>query len=443
MRLTPVILLLAAALAPAALADWLQPDPSYRDAQFLLRAALRDTVGQPGNAARLDTLGVALLRLCRLGDAEAVFRRVLALDPRDQAARAGLGKLALFRDRAAEAESLLAGPAQDDPAALADLFAAKLRRGDWAGAARLAEPASQPGRAELLDLMATEGSWEFAGLPAETRVRWSRAYPVPLVKVQLNGQGVLMALDTGAGDLLLDAAAARRCGVRVLDSQAIAFWSGQRMAVRNAMVQRLEIGGIRARKIPAGVLSLRRWSLEVNPQGEAVAGIIGLNFLRRFTPTLDYHSLRLELRAPGIACSPAPGARRVPFELWGENELTVYGSLSGGRRMAMLVQTGVPGCGVGAPSEVFDEVGVKRGAVSRLVKSAGSWLQGRSWTAVVVPTVAVGPVVRDKVPGWSDALDSSELWRHGVRRDALLSHDFFRGCRVTIDWGAHELIVEE
>lgn len=443
MRLAPLLVLLAAILSSAALADWLQPDPSYRDAQFQLRGALRDTAGQSGSPARLDTLGVALLRLCRLDEAETVFRRVLALDPGDQAARAGLGKLALFRDRPAEAESLLAGPAQNDPDAATDLFAVKLRRGDWAGAARLAESANQPGRAELLDLMATEGAWEFDALPAETRVLWARSYPVPLVKVRLNGQGVLMALDTGAGDVLLDAGAARRCGVRVLGSQAIAFWSGQRTAVRNAMVERLEIGGIRARKIPAGVLSLRRWSLEVNPQAEAVAGIIGLNFLRRFTPTLDFHALRLELRAPGSAYSPAPGAQRVPFELWGENELTVYGSLSGGRRMALVVQSGVPGCGVGAPHEVFDEVGVKRGAVSRLMKSAGSWLQGRPWTAVVVPTVAVGTVVRDKVPGWSDALDSAELWRYGVRRDALLSHDFFRGRRVTIDWSARQLIFEQ
>jgi len=134
---------------------------------------------------------------------------------------------------------------------------------------------------------------------------------------------------------------------------------------------------------------------------------------------------------------------RVPFQIWGINELTVFGSLAGGRTMAMVVQTGVPGCGVGAPTEVFDEIGVKPGVVSRLAKGAGSFLQGRSWTRVVVPTVAVGPIVEDKVDGWRGALDSSELWRHGVRRDALLSSEFFHDRRVTFDWGARELAVEE
>ena len=133
----------------------------------------------------------------------------------------------------------------------------------------------------------------------------------------------------------------------------------------------------------------------------------------------------------------------MPFQIWGEIELTVYGALAQSRRMAFVVQTGVPGCGVGAPAEVMDEIGVKPGVLSRLAKGAGQWLQGRPWAATVVPTVTVGAVSRDRVPGWLGALDAGELWRHGVRRDALLSNDFFRGRRVTIDWKAHVLVFEE
>jgi len=111
--------------------------------------------------------------------------------------------------------------------------------------------------------------------------------------------------------------------------------------------------------------------------------------------------------------------------------------------MAMVVQSGVPGCGIGAPSEVFDEVGVKAGMLSRMAKGAGQWLQGRGWTAVMVPTVNLGPIAVDKVPGWSGALDSSELWRHGVRRDALIGGDLFRDRKLTIDWQAHTLVIED
>ena len=62
--------LLALASYPAAArADWLQPDPSYREAQLMLRLAARDTAGHAGDPGRLDSLGVALLRLVRLDDA--------------------------------------------------------------------------------------------------------------------------------------------------------------------------------------------------------------------------------------------------------------------------------------------------------------------------------------------------------------------------------------
>ena len=61
---------------------------------------------------------------------------------------------------------------------------------------------------------------------------------------------------------------------------------------------------------------------------------------------------------------------------------------------------------------------------------------------MLVPTVALGPVAQYKVQGWSGALDPSEVMRHGVRRDALLAGDFFRDRRVTFDWRAHELVIE-
>jgi hypothetical protein len=431
------------AAARVASADWLQPDPSYREAQMMLRFAARDTAGHADDPARLDSLGVALLRLARLDEAAAIFRRSLAQSPGDQAAAAGLGKLALFEDRIPEAESLLAGPARSDPGALADLFAARVRNGEYATAAAMAPDVNQAGRQGLLEQMAEAPIYRFTAPSEPLSIPWSRAYPVPLVRVKLNGESVLMAIDLGAGDLLIDNSAGRRARIQQLPSQRVEFWNGTRLAVKNAMVQRLEIGGLKIERLPAGMLSLRKWSLEVNPQSEPVAGVIGLELLRRFVPTLDYPHQRLELRPAGAPIPADSGATRVAFQLWGEDELTVFGTLAGSRRMALVVQTGVAGCGVGAPAEVFDEIGVKPGMFSRLAKGAGQWLQGRPWSAVVVPAVTVGPIVRDKVAGWSGALDASELWRHGVRRDALLSSDFFRDSRLTIDWREHQLVFEE
>ena len=437
------IVIAAILIAAAARSEWLQPDPSYREAQTALRAAQRDTAGHPADAARLDTLGVALLRLGRKDDAARVFQRVMELSPGDRAAAAGLGKIALHADRLAEAESLLALAGPDEPGVVADLYAVRLRRGDWNGAAKLAEEAGQPGRVAQLEKLAAAPPYAIAGEPREVTLLWSRPHPVPLVRVKLEGESVLMALDTGANDILVDRSASRRLSVPLLAGEWPTFWMGSRSAIRGAMVRRLEIGGVRIENVPAGVLDLGRWSLLVHPQGERVAGIIGLGALRRFTPTLDYQKNRLVLRPPGRPFTPGVNATRVPFEIWGENELTVWGTIGGGRKMAMVVQTGIPGCGIAAPSEVFEELGLKPGGVAKMIKSMGALLTGRSWTEVSAPSVSVGAVVRNRVPGWSGAMDSGEMWRHGVRRDAILSSDFFRGRAVTIDWARHELVFEE
>jgi hypothetical protein len=430
-------------VAVAAAANWLEPDPSFREAQLMVRFATRDTIGHPDDPGRLDSLGVALLRVARLAEAETVLTRCLRLRPEDPEARAGLGKLALFHDHVDLAESLLAGASKSDPEAMNDLLAARVRAGDYAGAAALAPDVGQEGRVPLLERLAERAPYQIMGQRKDVSLPWASTYPVPLVKVKLNGQGVVMALDTGASDLILDESMARRCNVTQLKSRRLEFWSGARIAVGNAMVQKLEIGGLTIEQVPAGTLSLRKWSLDVYPRSETVAGIIGLNLMRRFTTTLDFKDYRLELRAPDAAPKPGVEVMRVPFQIWGESELTVYGTMSGGRRMAFVVQTGVPGCGVGAPSEVFDEIGIKAGMVSRMVKGAGKYLHGKPWAAATVPSVTVGPMVVDKVPAWIGALDSSELWHHGVRRDALISNDFFRGYRVTIDWKAHELLIED
>lgn len=425
-------------VALPALAAWLEPDPAYREAQIALRIAVRDTAGHGADPARLDSLGSALLRLAKLGEADTVYRRALELSSLDAEARGALGKIALYRDHLDEAERLLT----NDLPASADRYALHLRRGRWAEAAELCESADQAGRGDLLRKLAEAPSYVVTAGPERARIPFVKAAPVPLVRVRLNGQSALMAIDTGANDLLLDASFARRIKVTSLPASFPQFWNGSRVVTQGALVAKLEIGGYRIERVPAGMLSLRQWTLELNPYSEQVVGAIGLSVLRRFATTLDYRASRLELARPEKAGSIPGEALRVPFEIWGENELTVYGSLAGGRRMAMVVQTGMPDCGVGAPPAVLEEVGIKPGTFSKIAKGAGQWLQGRPWAAVTVPSVTVGPVAKDKVRGWSGALDETELWRHGARRDAVLAGDFLRDWRVTFDWNAHVLVFE-
>ncbi len=429
---------LAVAAAAPALADWLAPDASFRDAQLQLRHATRDTVGHSDDPARLDTLGVALLRLGRISEARGLFERVLAARPGDAAASASLGKLALWADRTGEAESLLVA-AGDVEQARADLYAARLRRSEWASAAAMSEELGDEGHKPLLEHLAESGGMKVTGDRA--RLLFERQWPAPLVKVRLNGATVVMLVDTGTPGVLIDRQAMVVHGVRPLRGQRLTAWDGTRVAVRNAVVQKLQIGDIQLENVPVGVLSLHKLSLDVNPQATPVSGVIGMHVLRRFDVTFDYRKRRFELARLGSTAG-APGIR-VPFELWGENELTMWGAIQGGRRLAMTLATGLPGAGVGAPDVVFEEHGLKSGGVSKLVKGAGVWLQGRAWSQVNVPSLTLGGMAWDKLPGWSGAMEPVEMWRHGVRRDGLLGPGLLLKRRTSIDWARRELVFED
>ncbi len=425
-------------LAPLALAQSGQPDASFREAQMLLRTAQRDTVGRGTDPVRLDSLGVAQLRLGQGDAAERTFRYVRSLQPNDGLALASLGKLALFRGRVAEAESLLIA-AKDTEGAGDDLYSLYLRRGDWKTASTRAEAQNDPGRIAQLDWLGEREAYALTGERAE--LQFERPWPVPLIKVKLNGTFVLMAIDLGAPTTLLDPVAIRVYKSKPLTGERSVLWNGARVAVKNAGIPSLGLGGLTLRDVPAGVLPLAKYSVSVNPQGVRIVGVLGVDVLRKFGVTIDFKRQRLELRRPGTAYAPTD-PQRVPFELWGENEITAYGSVNGGRRMALLVASGLPEAGLGGPVELFDELGIKPGPISRLIKGAGSFLQGRPWQQVSVGTVSLGTLVSDKLPAWSGAYSSSELWRHGLRRDAMLGPEWFKGRRLTIDWTKQELVFE-
>ena len=430
--------MLLLSLGGLARADWLAPDATYREALVQLRYTTRDTAGHGDDPARLDSLGAALLRVGRVADARKLFERVMTLKPGDAGASAGLGKLALWADRLSEAESLLTA-AGDEPEVVADLYATKLRRGDWAGAATLCEVVGDEGRKSLLEHQAEAEPVRVTGERAS--VAFQRVWPAPLVRVKLNGTTVLMLLDTGTPGVFVDKLAATQQKVTLLPGQRVAVWGGTRVAVRNATVNRLEIGDVVLERVPAGVLSLHKFSLEVNPQSEEIAGVIGLGVLRRFDVVMDFSKRRLELVPLGTA--RAEGATKVPFESWGEGEITVWGSMQGGRRMAMMLSSGLVSAGVGAPSVVFEELGLKPGSLSKAMHGAGAWFGGTAWAPVTVPSLSLGALAFDKLPGWSGAMDPSELWRHGVRRDAVLGPGLLLKRRVTIDWTRRQLLFEE
>lgn len=437
--LLPLCLFLA--LAPAAARAQQDDDvpSSWHEAQRQVRDAARDTVGRGEDPDRLETLGLALVRLGRWSDAEKVLGRVLAVRPGDRPALAGLGKMALYHHHVADAESLLVA-AGDAEGAARDLYAARLRTGDWKGAAALAETVEDAGRLPLLERLQEVNAFELRPGPEQGVLGFDRAYPVPLVKVKLNGRQVLAAIDPGCPGVLVDPTDARACQLEILPGERAVFWLGSHVAAGNAIAPKVELGGIEIATVPVATTSLHRYSLDVNPLGRDIGMVLGLDLLERIGVTIDFKKQHLYVQRSRAVTRSSVVAQRVPYERWTENQLVVWGSIGGGRKLSMIVGTGLPGAGFGGPYDVFEELGLKPGKMANLMRGVGTVLQGRPWASAVVPTLAIGSVVGDRVNGWMGAMDPGEAWREGARLDGLLGPDFFRGRLVAFDWEKHELV---
>jgi hypothetical protein len=430
-------LLLCAGLAPARAEE--DAPANWREAQTQLRDAARDTAGHGEDPDRLLALGQALVRLGRWNDARKVLPRVLAARPGDRSALAGLGKIALYHHQAVEAESLLVA-AGDAEGAQRDLYAARLRRGDWKGAAELAEVLGDEGNLAMLERLQSMEAFQLLPGAETVNIGFQRAFPVPLVKVRLNGNQVLAAIDPGCPGVLVHPSVMRAAHLEVVPGERSVFWLGSHAAARSAIAREIEIGGYHFTNVPVAATSLHRYSMDVNPGGRDIGLVIGLTLLERMGVTLDFKGQRLVLRRPGAPVTVS-GAR-VPFERWTENQLVVWGTIGGGRRMSMIVGTGLPGAGFGGPADVFEELGLKSGKMANLMRGPGMALQGRPWVQAAVPTLTVGSIVGDRVNGWMGSMDPGEAWREGARLDGLLGPDWFRGRRVTFDWEKHELVFE-
>ena len=116
-----------------------------------------------------------------------------------------------------------------------------------------------------------------------------------LVQAVLNGQEpVTLLLDTGASHTLLTPAIARRLGLNPTadaPTKTLTSADGQFHTVPLVLCQTIAVGEAVVEQLPVGIT-------DVDPKAPAVEGLLGVDFLARFTVTLDYGNRQLWLAAP-------------------------------------------------------------------------------------------------------------------------------------------------
>jgi hypothetical protein len=373
----------------------------------------------------------AAFQAARFDDARALYARIHEVNPGDAHAVERLGALALLDNRLDEAEKFLLMARTLDPASttaaglLTEIY---VRRDLFASAAPMARAAGRELRAKQLESFGVAAPYAIDG-PDEDVVPFVVRDPLPLVEARApDGSTLTLLIDTGGGEILLDAKVAERLSVRRIGDTQGTFAGGKQAPVGQGQLSALTLGSVTVHRMPVGIQNLA--PLAEDFEGRHIDGVLGTVLLYHFESTIDYPGQRLVLRRRGVARHDCRGAS-ISIKLAGSHFVLAGGALGPRKDMVWLVDTGLAGGGFSASEETLRSAGI---ALDRAHASRGVGGGGETEAIpFVVPELSLGSVVERDVPGlYGGAFPVPRLL--GFRVDGLVSHDFLKPYAVTFDF---------
>jgi predicted aspartyl protease len=306
-------------------------------------------------------------------------------------------------------------------------------------AARL-DPANPTIEARLRTLHGREPSatdFEIAMPAGGVRIPFASIDPLPLIRGEINGREAWFVLDTGASGVDLSAAGARRLGIATHAAGRGVFAGGKQADLQAGRIDTFAAGGLTVHGIPTTVVE----GLSLKLGGHDIDGAIGTVFLRHFLSTIDYRhgALVLRERTGGSAAARAPAgasAASVPMWLVGDHFLFARGRV-GDVEGLFNVDTGGTDVGVQLTKASLAAAGITPQAAKGDFVGGGGAVAMQTFTA---PSVSLGTFTRRNVPGvfFPDG-DQFGIFPFAVT--GVVSHEFFRGSEVTLDFDTMTLTV--
>jgi hypothetical protein len=397
-----------------------------------------------------------LFREGKFAEAGAAYARIVANNPDDQGAILGLGRIALLSDRLDEAEAWFRKAialAAGDVDARIMLGAALYRQDDFAAAAaalegvELAESPLAVDQYPTLNLAVLESfegqtPYEVEGDGRSTSLKFLRTDPLPLVSVRINGGSeVTFFIDTGGSVVTLDSDFARELGVQTLGSVQGTFSGGQTANVGHGRIEEITLGDWKVAKLPVVIMPLRQLSEGLGTK--RIDGIIGTTLFYHFLATLDYPKGELVLRRKDAASqrdflSAAGNAIVVPFWIASDHFMVAWGQVQTLPPTLLFVDSGLAGAGVKLAESVIKSAGIVL-EEDKATEGAGG---GGSLKTVpfVVSTLAFGNAKQKDVAGLYDGPFPWETM-FGFELSGMVGHDFLKQYAVTFDFESMQIFL--
>jgi Aspartyl protease/Tetratricopeptide repeat len=435
MKLVRTCILLALILAPCSFPGQAAPEPKQAEID---------------SANRLFQAG-------KFAEAGKIYAQIASQDPEDYAAVLGLGRIALLSNRLDDAQAWLEKaialkPDDDDvKVMLAEAF---WRRDDFQKAVATLNGVdvssnqlliSQYPALNVAKLESFKGQtpYEVQGDGQETRLKFLKTDPLPLVSVRVNGgDEVTFFIDTGGSEVALDTDFAKELGVPQFGAVQGTFAGGQTAEVQQTRIESLTLGDWTFKNLPVITIALRQLSESFGVR--RIDGIIGTTLFYHFLATLDYPHGELVLRRKDARsqeqfAAASLGSIAVPFWLASDHFMVGWGRIGTLPPSLLFVDTGLAGAGVKLAESVIKEAGIK------LEEDKASEGAGGGGSLKIVPytvqRLSFGDVQEDNVPG---LYDGPFPWENsfGFSLAGMVGHDFFKPYAVTFDFEKMQIFLQ-
>ena len=261
---------------------------------------------------------------------------------------------------------------------------------------------------------------------------------VPIVGASVNGQPMLMLVDTGVDSTVLAVAAAQRAGL-ARDPRGDIGLAG--------VSGILPMAGARARRVQIGEAVLEDWPVAVGPivlpalDGQPLDGLLGTSVLSEFDVDLDLPNERMTL----YRARPCPAARPPWREAYRQvAQVTTDGSDT--RRLLMPLRLN------GVRFTALLDTGTSFTTVSRRVAEAAGVTEGDLVRAQTLVSASGAPGgFRTRIQRFGELRVGDDV-RHGPvvlvgdlpgTFDALLGGDYLATRRVWLSFATGQVFVSE
>jgi predicted aspartyl protease len=381
-----------------------------------------------------------LFRDGHFAEAEVLYAKTQAGDPKSYEAVLGLGTIALFKNNLADAEHWLKKAVAlkpDNSAAKKQLALVYYRRDDFARAAPLYRRLGCEAMAKKLESFANDPPYKIEGKANVCRIPFVHTDPLPLIEVKVKGESVFFLIDTGGSEIYLDPELAKKVGATDFGSSSGTYGGGLKANTGQGRVDEVTLGEFVVRNVPVHILSTRRYNAAA--RGKYVDGILGTAMLSHFLATLDYPCGQLilrrktaeQLRKVERQVQSAKGTT-VPFWLAGDHLAVARGQVNRGESMLFFADTGLAGGGFVCPKSTLKDAGIKL--------SDGPGVEGQGGGGMVkampfmVDELSLGPVRERDIQAFAGVFPEQMEYNEGFRIGGFISHQFFRPYALTLDF---------